>query len=82
VAIDTRSLASIAPAAARHFASLGKSRNAVLPATPPVTDPLKTTVTKIKVHMSSLHHRLLSRKLGIETHIYQLPQRVSHAQRC
>jgi hypothetical protein len=54
MAIETRSLASIALAAARHFASLGKSRNAVLPETPPATDPLKTTVTNIKVHMSSL----------------------------
>jgi hypothetical protein len=51
--MPTRSAISMAEAAVLHFASVAKSRNAVLPATPPVTDPLKTTVTKIKVHMTS-----------------------------
>ena len=52
--MPTRSAISMAEAAVLHFASVAKSRNAVLPATPPVTDPLKTTVTKIKIHMTSL----------------------------
>jgi hypothetical protein len=46
-----RSLTSIAAAALRHFPSFGKSRNDVLTATPPVTDPLKTNVVNINVHM-------------------------------
>ena len=50
-AMATRSLASILPAAAWHFASFGKSRNTVLPAPPPATEPLNITVTNIKVHM-------------------------------
>jgi hypothetical protein len=47
----TRSATSIAAAALRHLPSLGKSRKAVLTATPPVTEPLNTKVVKIKVHI-------------------------------
>jgi hypothetical protein len=47
----TRSVISIAAAAVRHFPSLGKSRNVVLTATPPLTDPLNTSVVNIKVHI-------------------------------
>ena len=44
-------LGARASAAARHLASLGKSRNAVVVPTPPVDVPLTTNVTRIKVHI-------------------------------
>ena len=44
-------IAPIASAAARHFASFGKSRNDVAVPTPPFDDPLTRKITKIKVHI-------------------------------
>jgi hypothetical protein len=52
----------MAEAALLHFASLAKSRNWVLVATAPVTDPLRTTVTNINVHMLSLQLATFRRK--------------------
>jgi hypothetical protein len=63
-----RSLVFMASAAVLHFASSGKSRNVVLVATPPVTEPARTTVTNINVHMisSTLLWFHYSTRLGFE----------------